>query len=160
MIRFLAFCLLICALGGCGSKREEVSHREEQSKTVAVTQTKTERNAYAPDGTPYVEITLTTTTVDSETRAKADTRLTSETTIKLPDVSAGIKIIGGAVAGSNPILASALAVFTALSTAWAAHATAKANNERKRADEHKADAVEGWEKADRYAKALPPDAPV
>ena len=145
--------VIVLCLAGCGTKREETQHREEQSKRVQVEQTKTERNAYAPDGTPYVETTYTVRTLDETTRAEADTSIQARTTIQAPEIGAAARVVAGVATGGGSTWAPILTTLaTTALAAFAAHQTAKAKSETKRADEHKADAIEGW------AKALPPSA--
>jgi len=151
---FLLFAVIV-ALAGCGTKREESQQRQEHAKTVAVERTRTERSTLAADGTPFVEVTVTTRALEQVTQSQADTMITSETSLRLPDVSSAVALVAGA-GGFAPWGALAGLAVTALTGAYAAHQTAKAGAERRRADEQKADADEGWAKADARALLLPP----
>jgi len=147
-MRIAAFCVLVAFLAGCGSKREESQRRQEHAKTATVERIRTERSTLAADGTPFVEVTMTTRTLEQVTQSQADTLITSETTLRLPEISTAVALVAGA-GGVTPWGALAGLAVTALTGAYAAHQSAKAGAERKRAEEHKADANEGW------ARALP-----
>lgn len=154
-----AMCILaifaLLAISGCGTQREEAQHREEHAQKAQVEHVRTERNAFAPDGTPYVESTVTTRTLEETSQIDANTRIDSTTTLQVPALSAAVTIAAGA-AGGTPWGALIGTVTTAAAAMWAAHQNARATAERKRGDEQKADADEGWRKADERALALPP----
>ena len=150
-MRIAAFCVAVVFLAGCGAKREESQRRQEHAKTATVERIRTERSTLAADGTPFVEVTMTTRTLEQVTQSQADTLITSETTLRVPEISAAVALVAGAggVTPWGPLAGLAGLVVTALTGAYAANQSAKAGAERKRAEEHKADANEGW------ARALP-----
>lgn len=167
IVAFIVLTLVCMMLGGCGSKREETQHRDETSKTVSVEQTKTERNAYAPNGAPYVETILTTKTLDQTTRAEADTRINSMTTLVAPEIAATARIVLGAAAGATPwggvttiaglLTTAATGAFAVMKSMSATRAQTERDAEKRRADEHKADAEEGWSRAEANALKVPPE---
>lgn len=155
--------LITLILSGCGRDRTESQHTETQTETVTKTTIVQEKAQAQPDGTlAVVERVTTTSFAEQLEKGKADTEIKEFTRyIPPPIVDTGLKI---AAAGANTLLpgsglsAIILGLMTAATTAYGVHKGTQANAERKRADEHKKDAEEGWEKADTYAKALPPGA--
>lgn len=96
-MRLIASLVIIAlTLTGCGAKREEVHHREEQRHLVQTETTKTERSTFAPNGTPFVEVTITTRVLDEKTRAEADAQISSTTTLQAPELAAGARVVIGA----------------------------------------------------------------
>ena len=157
LVLIVALILLCLALAGCGSKRESVQRHEEKAEKVAVTKTRTEKSTIAPDGTPFVEVTVTTQVLEEATRAEADTKINSTTTIVPPPILTVVAPIVTAGLGSLvPGGGVLLGLITAATTAWAAHKTSQAKAEHLRAEEHKADAKEGWDVA---LKSNPPSSP-
>lgn len=146
-------------LVGCGTERKQSEQRQERRETVTVERTRTERSTLAPDGTPFVEVTVTTRTQEETSRSEARAEITGTTSLRAPEISTAVAAVaagGGIAIPGAPVLG---AIFMAATTAWAAHKNAQAAAERKRADEWKRDADEGWAKADERALQLPPTKP-
>lgn len=138
MIRILVMSLVLV---GCGTKR--VEHVETHTVSTVDTMAPNDSGALA-----LVERVTTTT------HAVTDARAT--TTLDTPPIIAPLL---AAATGGTPwgmISGACGALLTAATGAYAAHKSAQSTAERQRADEHKADAAEGWGKAEAYALQVPP----
>ena len=158
--RMLALSVLlvvaILILCGCGSetrtdgdtKREMVSESHTTTKEVTV-------HTPTADGGFIVEKTTTTDTTAGERTATTN----RETARTAPDdatrslIGSGARMIGvaasvgiGGIGLGEGLGAGLAALLTAGVTAWGAAKNSEAKAERKRAEEHKADADAGWTK--------------
>lgn len=141
-MRVLTIVLALC-LAGCGSTRDAQGQLAERETTI------TERPAFAPDGTGYVEKTVTTRVRDQVTSDQATT------TIHVPAIGSAVSAVVSAAGGlSTGGLSTALVgvggtALTALSLYL--QKRRQVNDLKADVEYHKADAAEGW------AKAIPKD---
>ena len=157
----LAAFLLLVMLTGCGSKREEVTTHKEVAKKSQVERTKVEEPAFAPDGAPYIKVTLTTRTLDEATEGLGWREMSATTTLVPPPigpiVAKTVETVGNAfVPGAGTAIGG---IVSALTIAWAAHKTAQANERGRRVTDLQAESNEGWKLADERALKLPPNGP-
>jgi hypothetical protein len=106
-----------------------------------------------------VEVVETIETLTAKGQTKTDSHAVEQVTLP-PIVEALPKIIGTAAASTpfGAIAASGLAIITALTGAYATSAGSRAAAEKRRADEQKLDAAEGWALAHATALKVPPKA--
>ncbi len=132
MLIRLALAARLLPLAGCIG-REGRSHTQETETTT------TERPAFAPDGTPYVEVSKTTRVRTSQTEDS------QTTTVQVPAaVGAVVQAVatGAATGGTGTLAALAVSLITTAGAGVAAILKAR------EANFHKADAAEGWAKAE------------
>ncbi len=113
--------------------------RDGRSQTQETETTTTERPAFAPDGTPFVEVSKTTRVRSSQTEDS------QTTTIQVPPVVGAVvsaAVTGAGTGGVGTLAALAVSLVTTAGAGVAAILKAR------EANFHKADAAEGWAKAE------------
>lgn len=129
--------ILACFLPGCGWSRSGQSQVAERETTTV------ERPAFAPDGTGYVEVTKTIRIRDQVTTDQATT------TAQLPEIGAAVKLVANAATGgTGSLIALGITSLTTVGAGVAAYLKSRESAF------HKADAAEGWAKAET-AGAVP-----
>ncbi len=139
MIRFALF-ICIALLAGC-MNRDAKEHVEQEHHEVEKTTTVREQPTVMPDGS-IVTLTSTETVFrDLVDKGTADRELHEKTDFPLATavVDAGVKVVAGAsgLTTAQTVGGGLLTLVTAAMGAWAV-------TERKRGNEHKADADDAW----------------
>jgi hypothetical protein len=144
-MRFIVLALLLV---GCGTTREESSHEVRQDQSTTRTTTTATKTVPGPDGPVVAEVVETVSVAEQVGKSEANGTGTAATTVQLPPIlDHATKVVSTVASAGTPwgmIATGAGAVVTAIATAFATSKSAKADAERKRADEHKRDADEGW----------------
>lgn len=137
----LLLAVFLLAVAGCGSSRDgTVQKQREQVETVSADFTVT-----VPMGGVAVPLPVQG---KYQRVLKEEEKGTTheERRVEMPEMGALLalagKVAGGGIGGEP--LTLGLGVVSAVAAAYAAHQRARANTEAKRAEEHKADAAEGW----------------
>lgn len=152
MIR-LVIIVALCLTGCAGTARStKVIHTVEKTTAQAP--------VTAPDGSVSMVPVVTVRELWQDESEHVETSSGPD----MQRIAAAVQPVAQVVAGATgmgwgQVAGGALALVTATATAWAARGR-EVVSERKRADDHKADAEEGWKKADAYARQLPPDTKV
>jgi hypothetical protein len=161
---FVSF-VTVLLLAGCGTTRDTAAATHTETNTHTVETVEVKAPVAMENGTTVLGVASVTTTT-TDTRAVSDSDLKEHATTRVdvpPVLSTLVTAATGATGAATPwgmISGVCGAALTAVTGAYAAHKSAQSTAERQRADEHKADAAEGWEKAQAYALQVTPKAPV
>jgi len=149
----------ILLLSGCGSTRADTAHEVQQGQSTTRTTATATKTVAGADGPIVSEVVETITTTETVSTGETSADGTSVTTLQLPPVAASTVRIGAAVAqsaaGGAPVSTVVTGIVSALLMAWAAHKTAQASGERKRADLNEKDSIEGWDKLESALRRAP-----
>jgi hypothetical protein len=144
----MRYLVLLLLLTGCGAVREESSHEVRQDQSTVRTTTTATKTVPGVDGPVVAEVVETISIAEQVGRGETNGTGTASTTVQLPPIlDHATKVVSTVASAGTPwgmLATGAGAVITAVATAFATSKSAKADAERKRADEHKRDADEGW----------------
>lgn len=143
--------LILVILSACASRSEGNAqtknvHKETERTTSQVPVT-------APDGSVSLVTVVTVRELVGTDESVTNYTEESHTAPDGKEIATVVAPVAQMVAGASGLgwVNGAMGLVTLVATTLAGHKAAQASTERKRADEHKADADEGW------AKALSPD---
>lgn len=159
-MKYLLLCLVVM-LAGCGATRDTsaVTRVETKARTVQVVEVKAPV-VDAAGATVLAIASITTTTTDSLAVTDTDHKEHAVTKVDGPPIIAPLIATAAGATPWGAVSGVAGMLLTAATGMYAAHKSTQSTAERKRADEHKADAAEGWEKAQAYALQVAPRASV